>query len=382
MDWSPTRPRPGFLRRLGGRRRAATALVWFAAVAALVGLQTMRPAPLVLQGLVDVDTAHVASPVRGRVAAVLIARHDAVAAGQVVLRLDDGDVQLRLRRATSQLERLRAELTRDVAELAHERARTTAAQGLDASVERRRLATDLEAAQVEALATRAALEEARVRVQGASIEADRLESLVGQGMVGEPELVRVRTERDALQKRIGELAELHREQATRVATADERLRAFAPDAVGELPAEVVMAPRRWAIEAQSAELERIARDAHDLDLRAPIAGTLTDLTASAGEWVETGATVAIVTDAHPHRIRAYVTEGALAAAPPLRAIAVQRRDRTPLGATTVTATSPAIVRLPERLWRDPQRAEWGYEVVLAATGSEHPGEHVLLFAER
>jgi len=63
---------------------------------------------------------------------------------------------------------------------------------------------------------------------------------------------------------------------------------------------------------------------------------------------------------------------------PEQSLRVHRQDSSQLGAAPILSISPSIVQLPERLWRDPQREEWGYELVVAATGAEVPGERLLL----
>jgi hypothetical protein len=44
----------------------------------------------------------------------------------------------------------------------------------------------------------------------------------------------------------------------------------------------------------------------------------------------------------------------------------------------VVSLSPALVRVPQRLWRDPRIEEWAIEAVLAPQGDEAPGERVSL----
>lgn len=381
--WQPSRPRAGFLLRCRHLLRAATpAVVWLVAVAGLIVLDTRLPTTGALLGVVDAARSTVSAPIDGRVVACLVGLHQQVEAGQVLARLDDRDVRLRLEQATYELERLRADMAREAADL-DQQSRTAAAEhGLEAGVEQRRLASAAEAAQLAALAVRTQLEEARIRVQGAAVEAERLGGLVAQGMVGEPDLVRVRTERDALQKRISELEQLHTEHRARFDTAQQRVAEFAPPGLAILPVDTALAPMRWRLKAQEASLERIALDAQMLDLKAPIRGNIATLTTQAGEWTTSGRALMTIVDPTPRRIVAYAAapvRGQLAAS---QAVQVQRRDASPLGPSLIQSISPGVVRVPERLWLDPQREEWAYEIVAAATGAELPGEQVRLVLAR
>ena len=381
MDaWSPSRPRPSFLarqRRAGARWVAAG--VWLTAVAAVLALRDFRSAQHV-PAIVDAGRAAVVAPASGRVVTVLAKLHQPVVAESVVARLDDRDVRLRLAQATHELQALRADMVRVQVELEREARGTANELQLDGAVEQRRLVSAVEAAQLAALATRTDLEEARVRLQGATIEAERAAALAGQQVLAEPELVRARTEREALGKRVDELDALHEEHRARVATARRRLEQFALGTPVDAPVDTALAPLRWQIARQEAELERIALDAQALDLRAPIHGHVETIAITPGSWATAGATLLTIVDPTPRLVRAYVPDAQRQRLAGARQLELHRADATRLGPTSIVSMSPTVVRLPPRLWRDPQREEWGCEIVLAATGAEMPGELVRLAA--
>lgn len=382
-ELKPALARPSSL----GAVRAAVAVavpvaVWLAAAAALVPLAQATPSAGRAPALVDARRAELLAPVSGRVVSVGVQLHQEVEADAVIARFDDRDVRLRLQQAQFELERLRADMAHAEAELEQgARADATALQ-MEAGTEYRRLVSAVEQAQLAALATRTELEEARVRMQGAAIETERLTGLVQQGMVSQPQLVAMRTDRDAYKKRIEELEALHERQRAVVATTGKRLEEFAPGRTATLPVDTALAPLRWRLKEQEAELERIALDAQSLDLRAPMRGRVAALAASAGEWIPIGAGVATIVDPTPRRVIAYVAEAQRRLVEQASALELQRPDASTLGATRIVSVSPTTVRVPARLWRDPQREEWAFEFVLAATGKELPGEHVLLSARR
>lgn len=377
--WTPSRPRPGLgARALRRARRGLPVAVWLACIAVVAWLGAHLPPHTTFRGVVEATHGTVSAPVAGRVAAVLVALHEEAQQDQIVARLDDADVRLRLSQANCELERIRADLELERADRTRRANVEASEHELDASTEQRRLVSAAEAAQLEALATRTQLEEARVRVQGAAIECDRLAELVRQGVVGEPDLVKARTERDALQKRIAELDSLHTGQRSRIDATNRRLREFdAPGAV-PIPAEVALAPMRWRLRMQEAALERIVEDSKLLVLRAPIRGRIAQFAARPGEWIAAGRPVMTIVDATPRRILAYVPDALRTHVEGVVTVQVARVDHANLGPGTIQSISPSVVRVPERLWRDPRVEEWAFEAVIATTGRERPGEEVLL----
>ncbi len=381
--WQPTATRARFVQRhrhLAGK--ALPLLIWSGAVFGLFWLAEITPAIQRLPAVAESNSTLVLAPTDGRLTTLAVQLHQLVDIDQVVARLDDRDVHLRLKQANFELERLRADMARVQSDLERDAKATADEHGLATGVELRRLVSAVEAAQLAAVSTRAELEEARIRMQGASVEADRLGTLATKGITGEPELLRWRTERDALKKRIDELQTLYDEHRTRIATAKGRLAEFAPSTPGTLPIDTALAPLRWQLKEQEARIDRIALDAQALDLRSPIRGHVASINAQAGEWTMAGRTVVTVVDPTPRRLVAYIADSQRSRLDPQQSLQVRRSDTSLLGNATILSISPNVVLLPERLRRDPKREEWGYEVVLAATGAELPGERLLLSPAR
>lgn len=377
--WTPSRPRPTLRQRLRHAvRRLVPVTVWLGAVAAIVWLRH-GPAGTAFPGMVDAARAHVAAQDDGQIAAVLVERHQAVARGQLLARLDDEPLRLRLQQARQQLERLQADRRAQEAELTADLANEAATHTMDAAVERRRLMGDVESARIDALATRADIEEARVRLQGAMADAQRIETLARQGLSAESELIRLRTEQDALGKRISELESLQSEQTARHEAARTRLHEFTRTRPATPSQDALLEPLRWRIQEQETEIERIAVDGHRLDLLAPFDGVIETVLLRAGEFVRTGTPVLTVVEPVARQILGYLPPAAVARATPAAAVAVLHATTgAELGSATIVSVSPAVVLVPERLWRDPRQQEWAFEVVAQATGREAPGERVQL----
>jgi len=347
------------LRRTSRQARGAFEFaIWAGAIAGLIALGRTLPSGERFAGIVDAASSTVTAPVDGRLSAVLVTLHQEVTKGQVIARLDDIDLRLKLNQATYELERLRADITRRSADLSHKVERQANEHGLEASVEQRRLVSTVEACELDALSTRASLEEARVRAQGASVEVERLSGLFDKGVVAEPDLIRIRTEHEALERRIEELGALHEQQLARVKTAQKRLVAFEPGELSATPVESLLAPVRWRLKMQETALERIAYDAKQLVLQAPIAGRVHTVNAQSGEWVSAGRAIVSIVDPRPHQILAYVPDAMRSKLSESTPLTISREDQTVLGPTTVLSISATTVSVPQQLRRDPRREEW------------------------
>ncbi len=374
---SPSRPRAQANVRFAGRLRGLTpGLVWLACIAAILLLAQGRHSRAGLRGLVESRQHTVVAPIEGRLETVLVTLHQEVQPGQRLARFADADLRLRLTREQHELERLAAELREREADLERQAATDAMRQAMDQSTEQRRLASALEAAQLDALGTRAELAEARVREQGLAIETGRLTDLAQKGLLADTELVRRRTEHDALKQRIAELEQVQQERHARIAASQARLERFAFEQPGAMPRDVALAPQRWRIRVQETRLDELTLQASQLDLLAPAAGRIASLAAQSGDWLRPGALLLTVVDPTPQRIVAYLPDTLRTGLRLDQPLQVVRADGRPAGHSPVQSISPALVAVPERLWRIPGQPEWAWEVILPPLATLAPGEAI------
>lgn len=363
----------------GSRRyvqRFTPLAVWCSAIVVVLWLLPAAARTGGIVGLVDAPRTAVVVPVAGTLVAVAADRHQRVEAGQVVGRLSDDDLRLRLAAARCELERLRADLREREVEVTHAGTLDDARRKLDMATELRRRTSEVEGARLDELETQAEIAEARVRLRGLAVEVDRQTTLEKQGIAADAALVRVRTDQDALEKRITELEGILVERRARVVSARHRQDEFAAvEGVG-LPLDVLLEPMRWRLKAQETEIERIALDGRKLDLVAPVAGSVEAVHFTTGQWVASGATLLTIVDSEARRVVAYVPEAVRARVPVASSVHVVRDAVPGRRPAVVLSMSPAVVLMPQRLWRDPRQEEWAWEIVLASGGDEAPGERV------
>lgn len=381
----PRRPRASLRRRL--RRRAFRALpflAWAAAAAAVLMLWNERARNSQVKGLADAATFVVAPPFDGRIQSLRVALGDKVASGQEVARLDDGLLALQLRRARHELERLHAELTREDALLRSSWHNELQRRDFQCAREVSRHARDHEAARLELLATRAELEETRIRHRGIRDELDRQKPLQASGILSGSIFCQLETEAEALGKRIEELAALLQAREGRLASARERLEGFLEAAEdGPGPVSSQLDPIRCRIREQEVALEEIQRQIEACTLTAPGDGIVSELLFRPGEFIRRGTPLLILVQPHALALTAYVPDQVWRTLGSAPLIQLEYPDRPgQLHEARLLGVTPNLVRVPDRLWADPRREEWALALRLHPRGDEVPGQAVRVHLRR
>lgn len=375
-DWKPGYTPPLTRRIARSARQLVPFTVWLGCATLVIWLGLADDNRRSVIGIVDSQRASIITPSRGRITAITTSLHQTVEQGQVIAQLDDTAIRLRLTKTNQELGILRAEIEKEQADIAAETGRLENKLELDATIERRRLITNVESARLTALATRAEIEEVRIRAQGAAIESDRTASLTTEGYASPAELIRLRTLKDALNKRLTELEKLHAQQNARTTMFTVQLADFQPLASAPAGVEKLLTPLRLKLQRQSTELEEIEHLRNQLLLRAPISGQVTEIALTEGEWASSGQTVATIVASKPSSIVAYVAAPQSEWLQNASKLEVQTASRIRIGETVIRSISPTTVRMPSRLWSDPKLPEWAIAVVLAPTELTRPGELV------
>lgn len=244
--------------------RAVTALALSAAGGACG--RAHDPALIVAaSGHVEATEVHVSTKVAGRLQALRVREGDVVAAGQELGRIDPVDLELARQQTRAELAQAQAEL----------RLRLAGARAEDV-------------AEVEAQAR-----SAEADLEAARRDLERMQALLDKGSGTAKARDDARTRRDVARARLDAL-----EQSL------QRLRAgFRVEEKDAARARVA------AVEARLAQLEQQLADAV---IRSPRAGVVTEKIAEAGELLQAGAPVVVVTDLQDAWLRVYVGEPDLA----------------------------------------------------------------------
>ena len=285
-DTSETARRPRFtLTRIvpafGGLILAAVAL-----------FLTLNP-DLSGSGTVVAREAYVHGPVSqvgvardARIASLEVQIGDAVSSGDIVARLDDAALDAEKRRIDAEIARLEAELTRLIARQ---------------SVEEKRDMTRIAEARADKSAAEARLAEARIDLEGAERDADRVRSLAASGTASEVRLETARQARDefvaTVQRRMSELdAAEARLETTRDISRDDDV----------LAAERAIIASR--IEKARAEAARIETEIARTRVDTRVDGIVVSVQSRAGASVVPGDTIVSVWNTDRIWMQAWIEE--------------------------------------------------------------------------
>jgi membrane fusion protein (multidrug efflux system) len=251
---------------------------------------------------IDAEVVSVPARARGLVAAVLFTDNQRVAAGDLLVRLDDAEPRARLAQAQAALANARA--VADAADAEVRLAQTKASGNkklADAAV--MTSAVGARSARDHLAEAQASIQAAELTLAQAESDRTRAEGLFAQGAIPRAEMDRATTARDlaeanvaAARARLATLASGRAEAESRVVEATARA-----DASGDVATVVAQAEARARaahaqVDAAAAALALAELDVSYTEIRAPHDGTVSKRTVSEGQTVAPGqAVVQLVT---------------------------------------------------------------------------------------
>ncbi len=298
---------------------------------------------------------------------------DPVRKGQIVARLDDRAALAAVESLRSQVASLRKELksTQEEIRLDHFDRRHEYLR------EASSLACQVEKYRLDILDRKVEIEADEVAMQRFQARLDLLAAAKVKGAVPEIQILEVRTESDAIARRIERnkvvLAEL--EKAAAAATA--RQTSF-PD-LEQPDMASLLAPLQASIAAQEALVRELEAGIDSLEIRAPVSGTICAIYYQPGQHVRAGEPILAVMGEDPRYIISYLRQEQRSLAQPGAAVEVRVRSvgSRPV-ATTVEEIGEHFEILPVHLLRDPKVLELGLPVRLTYPSGlgARPGEVV------
>lgn len=321
------------VRRFG--RRTLPWVAWGVAAAAALILNLTGRGLGHAPAAAELRAVSLSSPLSLRVVSVEVKEGEAVAAGQVVARLDSTKADAELTKARAGLERLKLEVIAKEAALGQLSERFA-----------------LELAQLEA-------DEKRDRAQLTQLDAqvERQKGLVAEKLASADHLDELSLKRAAVADRLAAYAPaLQRIRQGRAAAR--------PGVSGAQDArlERQLAPLRAAVTAQEAECQKLERLRASLDLTAPFAGRVSQVHLRPMETARVGRPVVTLVDEEPRTAVAYVDQswaGEVKVGDEVTLAPVDHSGPTRKG--KVTALGPAIAETPKRFQLVPTKPAYSRE---------------------
>ncbi|MEE9297353.1 MAG: HlyD family efflux transporter periplasmic adaptor subunit [Phycisphaerae bacterium] len=279
-------------------------MVWCVAIVAALYLHQRSSVSGTVLGFADDQPVTLAHLEPGVVREVHVRLYDTVARGHVLVTMDASAERIQLRVVEADVERLAAEVLAEKARLEASNSWSTA----DVEDLARRFAVDREAAHVDYLSQLVINARDRILLRGTTVEYGIERDLYEHGDANFREFNDIQTEVDALKEVLANNATVLARTKEAFEEADRRWSRFIDDKNAGGAYEPVLTPLRLAIEVRKRGLEEIVRriDAHVL--RAPVAGQVTDLMAHAGDRVEAGSPLVLISPTSTSRVLAYLPE--------------------------------------------------------------------------
>ena len=362
------------LKRPGQRRDLAVQVgVWFVAAAACVVLLVMREGSPHLVGVAQGRIAQLSVPWATRVEAVPVELFQPVRSGEVVALLDDDVQEAQIAQVRAEIARLKAEHAQTVAVLDAEAGERLARWNANG----RAFARDSAEYAVRIQEVRVDIEEDRGLLEGLRAKADLYEKLVERGHASVGELEVARSEAAAIAGRLKENERLAADLAQRQREAQERFGSYGRQPPPAVPRDAAEDQLAQAIKVQEGLLRELEVQRSQCILRAPFDGIVVPLHGRAGdaamrvpgegdlrrkgEVVGPGDPVVAIATEKPTEVVAYALAGGHG--PKLRpgmevelsTVGLPRQ----VGRSRITAVSPTVERIPDRLWRNAQFPEFG-----------------------
>jgi len=288
---------------------------------------TSQEGPVRVSGRVEVDDVRIGSRIGGRVARVHADEGDAVAAGAVIVELDDAEWRAQLDAANASLAQAQADLDLLLAGSREEDIRRAEAivRAHEAEVALRRKGFRDE----EVAEARAQLDSARSSLELARRELERAESLMTSNTIDQRQLDRARSEHETAKAAVDVAAQrvALRESGSRpeeISMAEASLDQARAELLrlqrGARPEEI--AARRAAFEAAKANVARIQTQLDETRVLAPTDATVETLDLHPGDLVRAGDGLAVLNMRASPWVRCYVPQVRLGAMKPGQQVTV------------------------------------------------------------
>jgi len=363
--------------------------VWLVAVGIVVWLFYQRTQGFQVVGIAQGHVRQIATNCAGRITDVSVQLFDRVTAGQVVAVVDtvlDNEHQEEILRA--QLGTISAKIAQLAAQLVPIQDELKASQ-VDRETNRiadlRQFTLDVETARLRILQLKAQLADDRMDLADLAAEVKIAQELVAKEAVAPYELEKAKARHDALAQSIVENAQLLEEAEMSLAQAQERLDEYASRETFNPSAESALEPTRKEIAVQEGLMQEISaqlnavEQQHTLELTSPVDGVVSQIWRAAGEAVTAGDPILTIAVTQPTEVIGYAMQGQLERVRENMVVEIARISAPTQAATSrITYVGPAVVQMPEQLWRNPTMPQYGrpFKVKLPPELAVIPGEVV------
>ena len=357
------------------KQRTLPVIVWSACALLCVVLLTNRARSFQYIGLAQAPQYEISVSATGTIDTLVVRLFQDVRAGEVIATLDERQVLATIATTNATISKLQADL---------EAARTQMLSGpgsglADVNADLRRFQIDEEDRRLAVLSLGVVIESDEVERNRAALDVERNRKLLAEGIVGQSFFEMVQASHDIVDVRLTTNKVLLAQTEQEFRVARERRSSYEADMAVIPPPEPLLAPLQEAVTIEATRLREIQVLRENLVLRSPIDGRVSQIFGRRGQTVIPGEPVVIVSERMVSEIVAYLSETdglRVEEQQPVRLVSRTRPGR--VADSVVLRVSPGIEMLPQRLWRNPQVADYGRAVVIAPQAAMNltPGETI------
>jgi multidrug resistance efflux pump len=354
-------PTPPAQRRENFRQRSLPLIVWCACAVVAVGMLLSRARRFEYVGMANAPAYEISSRAAATISSVTVGLYEKVGAGDVVAVLDDAQVNAAIETARANVRRLTAEMDTEKAGLGGAAGPGGMATAL------RRFAVDEDRQRLEALSIKVTLEADRVELERRGVELHRAEALRAEKLLSDAEFDNARLLYEEVRRRNEENEHLLQEAEDALRRTQTRRGDYENAGGGPANEPAAFRPLREAINVEIQRLKEVETQREALVLKSPVAGRVSRILAARGQSVVAGEPILLIEEESVREIVAYLREGDIRSVAPNSKVRVTSVRSGRVADSIVVAVAPGLEALPQRLWNNPQVAEYGLGVTIAAS---------------
>lgn len=359
------------------KRGPAIVLTWFLALGGVALLFNHKAQRYEYIGLARGLEYKVSPEVIGKIETVGVDICDDVEAGQVVARLDQSLSGAQIETARAGITELEAQLKAEMAKLAQDKQqRVTDWQSQFADLQTRE-----EQYGVNALNLKVTLESDRIDEQRLSLEMERAKKLLAQRAFAQQDYDSLRLKHEEIVKRIEENTRVAAQLAKNSREARGRREKFLTEKPEARAEEAQLAPLREAIHKQELAIDELQLMRERSVLRAPVSGRVTQVLCRLGQAVTPGEPIVVIAEKNAIQIVGYFDESETREVAEKMRVEIARVNKPlTVAEAIVERVGNGVEPLPDRLWRDARRPEFGRSFLVSAAAPLGliPGEKVMI----
>jgi multidrug resistance efflux pump len=357
------------------KQRSLPVIVWSVCAVLCIVLLANRARSFQYIGLAQAPQYEISAEATGKIDTLVVGLFQDVQAGEVVATLDESHVLASIATTNATIGKLQADL-----EAARAQILSGSGSGLaDINADLRRFQIDEEDRRLSALSLRVVIESDEVELNRLRLEVNRNRELLLDGIVGQSFFETIEAAHAVVDTRLTKNKILLAQTEQEFRVARQRREDYENDLAVMPASEPMLAPLQQAISVEAARLGEIQELRKSLVLRSPIDGRVSQIFGRSGQTVVPGEAVVMISERSVSEIVAYLAESdglSVEEQQPVRLVSHTRPGK--VSDSVVLRVSPGIEVLPQRLWRNPQVADYGRAVVIAPQPAMQltPGETI------